>query len=511
MNRPTDELENLLSCADEAMAEGDFSEAVVILRQAARVAPLRRDVKTRLALALDGAPAQPRSQKQREPQRRDALMNFVESTPEPSLLGAAPESDFPDDSISTDQITETARKAFRAAADTTARATVAGRKLTNLLQNGIQGWKSSLMGGNEAATAASAVREEDPGASTNSAEAGIFLTDAELDSFIAVAPAAARSAALMSPAPEAEPPVLEIASSYSTYTPPASEPLAAETDSLPEAEEAAPPAAPIIKAAPASKRTGRAPARKHASRPSDVEDVLAAGLGSFVEAILRADKKKIAYACTYAGMAALLAFACFDASRKFPGVQAVSGAPAVATASLGSLDLSSVTTTPVIEARNLAAAGKHAEAITLLKNKLLDGTVRPANDPIRIELATQLNAAAEEKLRGNFLKESVNLYREAVGVMPGDSGLSLRLANSLYYLATMGNAAAEKKTSIKDGLEILDELVARGNGNLQVYRLRALFQEANGDKSKAVASWQKVKSMAAENSAEHAEAVAHLK
>lgn len=508
MNRPTDELDTLLSCADEAMAEGDFDEAVVILRQAARVAPLRRDVKTRLALALDGAPPEPRRKASPPPQGRDTLMNYVETAPEPSLLG----DDFPSDTISTDQISEAARKAFRAAADTTAKATVAGRKLTNLLQTGIQGWKSSLTGRIETPTAPLKSRDEDPGASTNSAEAGIFLSDAELDSFIAVAPAAARTAASSAPAPGFEPEAMEVPSSYSTYIPATEAPVApvSEPVTAPEPEASAPVGA-LIKAAPASKKSGRAPSRKHATRPSDVEDVLAAGLGSFVEALMRADKKKIAFACTYAGMAALLTFACFDASRKFPGVQAVPGSTPVATASLSSLDLSSVTTTPVIEARNLAAAGKNAEAISLLKNKLLDGTVRPANDPIRIELATQLNAAAEEKLRGNFLKESVNLYREAVGVMPTDSGLSLRLANSLYYLATMGASASEKTSSIKDGLEILDGLVTRGGGNVQVYRLRALFQEAGGDKSKALASWQKVKSLAGENTAEHAEAVSRLK
>ena len=71
--------------------------------------------------------------------------------------------------------------------------------------------------------------------------------------------------------------------------------------------------------------------------------------------------------------------------------------------------------------------------------------------------------------------------------------------------------AADKSATIDESLDMLDKLVARGSDNLQVYRLRALLQEAGNQGNQAKASWQKVKALAPENSAEHAEAVARLK
>lgn len=477
MNHPTDELETLLSCAEEAMAEDDYEEAVVILKQAASVAPLRRDVRNLLAMALQGVPDRPKKLQQPVPSQRTADHFPVHDYPVDDDMA----ENLPGSSAST-------QRAFRAVADTTVLAGEAGRTLTNLVQNGLQSWKSSLLGQVQSLQIRRAVPKTDPGAVAGSAEAGLFTTHSQDISDI------------MGPAPALE--------SVPMYRPVEEMPADAEIDTEDVETER------IAKSAPVSRKASPAPASssKKPSRPTDMEDVLAAGFGSLIEAVTRANKKTFVFAGVYVALGMLFGFACFDAARKFPGVEMVPGQGTVSTASMGALDLSGVAGSPVAEARRLVSSGQPERGINLLKASLLDGKVHPANDPIRIELAAQLNAVAENKLRANQLKESVNNYREAVGVMPDDSGLTLRLANALYYYAIMTNLPAEDKAAtIKESLDILDKLVARGSDNLQVYRLRALLQEAANQTSQAKASWQKVKALAPEKSAEHSEAAARLK
>ncbi len=485
MNHPTDELENLLSCAEEAMADEDYDQAVIILRQASHVAPLRRDVRNMLAMALQGAPAStPRKKKKAvAPVATPAPVVYFEPSEYPD--DHEPDDfygDEPDNRYSAQQISEVTQSAFRAAADTTARVGAqTGSAISSLLQTGIKNWKSSF---SQLSSLRKPAPQVDSGATVGSAEAQLFTHSRDIEE-------------IMGPAPEA--------SSVQMYRPLQEEPVVADEE--PEVERVVQPAKTARKEARSSSLKP-----KSKSRPTDMEDVLAAGFGSLIEAAGNADKKKIGYAGIYLMLAVLFGYACFDAAKKFPEVETVPGMGSVASASIGALDLSAVSTSPVAEARRLAGSGQAEAAVNLLKANLLDGKMHPANDPIRIELATQLNAIAEDKLRKSELKESVIHYREAVGVMPDDSGLALRLANSIYYYVTMGSLNSNEKSAvIKEGLGILDKLVARGSDNVQVYRLRALLQDTGGQTSQAKASWQKVKALAPENTAEHTEATSRLK
>lgn len=484
MNHPTDELDDLLSCAEEAMADGDYDQAVIILRQANHVAPLRRDVRNMLAMALQGAPAStPRKKKHAAPPvSKPAPVVYFEPSEYPDEHELDDYyGDDQDSRHSAQQISEVTQNAFRAAADTTARVGAqTGSAISSLLQTGLKSWKSSFL--SQISSLRKPAQQVDAGATVGSAEAQLFTHSPDIEQ-------------IMGPAPEA--------SSVQMYRPLQEEPVLAEEE--PEVERLVQPAKTVRKEA-------RSSSSKSKSRPTDMEDVLAAGFGSLIEAAGNADKKKIGFAGIYMTLAVLFGFACYDAAKKFPEVEMVPGMGSVATANIGALDLSAVSTSPVAEARRLAGSGQPEAAVNLLKANLLDGKMHPANDPIRIELATQLNGIAEDKLRKSELKESVIYYREAVGVMPDDSGLALRLANSIYYYVTMGSLNSDEKSSVlKEGLGILDKLVARGSDNVQVYRLRALLQDAGGQTSQAKASWQKVKALAPENTAEHAEANSRLK
>lgn len=483
MNHPTDELENLLSCAEEAMADGDYDQAVIILRQASHVAPLRRDVRNMLAMALQGAPAStPRKKKKAAtPVATAAPVEFYETSEYPDTEPDDFYEEEQESRYSAQQISEVTQNAFRAAADTTARVGAqTGSAISSLLHTGLKSWKSSFL--SQISSLRKPVQQVDTGATVGSAEAQLFTHSRDIEEIMGPAPAAG---------------------SVQMYRPLQEEP--AVEDEEPEVERLVQPAKTVRKEA-------RSSSTKPKSRPTDMEDVLAAGFGSLIEAAGKADKKKIGFAGIYMALAVMFGFACYDAAKKFPDVEMVPGTGTVTTANIGALDLSAVSTSPVAEARRLAGSGQAEAAVSLLKANLLDGKMHPATDPIRIELATQLNAIAEEKLRKSELKESVIHYREAVGVMPDDSGLALRLANSIYYYATMGSLTSDEKTSvIKEGLGILEKLVARGSDNVQVYRLRALLQDAAGQTSQARASWQKVKALAPENTAEHSEADRRLK
>src|SRR5690606_33806695 len=118
MNRPTDELENLLSMADDAMADNDFDTAVGILREANSIAPLRRDIRNRLAVALERAPgpikSKPAVASERAPSFSEDIY-FEED--EPSL--EADRGEYEGAAAGVDQISGVARKAFKAASGTT--------------------------------------------------------------------------------------------------------------------------------------------------------------------------------------------------------------------------------------------------------------------------------------------------------------------------------------------------------------------------------------------------------
>lgn len=511
MNRPTDELENLLSMADEAMADGDFESAVGILREATSIAPLRRDVRNKLALALERAPAgshgnhaSTRSHHAPEPSPVEEPQHAPEPQELPSFSTASVAfEDFDDDDGEVDedylpsvtvpvasgpggveQISDVARKAFKVAAGTTSRAGVATRNLTNLLQTGIQSWKSSLVDQVQAARASENAVRQDQGAAAvagASPEAGLFKADKDLDAYL-------------------NQPLSATVSSFQRHH--AEE---TEADPAPETDK-------VTRSAPVSRKASRAGStKKSTSRPNDVEDVLAAGIGGLIEVVARTDKKKFVYAGVYMLMGGLFAFACFDSTRKFPGVQAVPAVRSVEAASMNALDFSVSSGNVIEEARQLAQMGKPTQAINLLKNGLVTGQHSSA-DKIRIELAAQLNTLAEAKLRNNQLTESADLYRNAVIVLPNDQALSLRLANALYYQGVMGKTSAdEREAALKEGLEIVQGLASKGSDNVQVYRVLALLHEATGSKNQAKASWQKVKAMAPENSAEQKEAASHLK
>jgi len=543
MNRPTGEVEELLALADEAMADGSFTEAVGILRQAANVAPLRRDIRQKLAAALAGAPpaAPPPVRKRRQltvqtpaPQpapvtdfdledleraheialdTEEYVEEYADDAGEELRFPAAEKrsapshsarerfevpvyDDGPDDN--SDHLAEVARKAFKAAAGTTARASVATRHLTNLLNSGIQSWKSSLMEQIQSQKAASAAQQPVRASADtvgDATEAGLFTPRQELETYI-TRPVSAAPVAFSAPAADD----LDLA-----------EAAAEEETEADATDRMVRPRSREVSQKAASSSTGKG--RSRSRRQTDVEDVLAAGFGSFFEAIARVEKKKFVYASVYMIMAGLVALACYDISRKFPEVRAITPASAVQSASLGELDLSSESFgNPIEEAQRLAKQGNRTQAIELLRTKLAAGVSSVGVDKLKIELASQLNAEAEENLRNNNLPQSAALYRQAVELLPGDSNLSLRLANALYYQAIMSQAnTAEKAKTLGEARQILESLVGRGTDNVQAYRLMALLHEAEGQKNSARASWQKVKSLAAENSAEQREAISHLK
>lgn len=272
----------------------------------------------------------------------------------------------------------------------------------------------------------------------------------------------------------------------------------------------------ITKPAPASRKSSRPSSSKKSNRATDVEDVLAAGVGGFIEVIGNADKKKIAYGIVYVFCAGVFAVACFDASRKFPSVSAVPGTNVVAASasSFGNLDLSDTLTSQqaIEKSRKLVASGDLESAVSLLRKQLASGSKLRDRDSIRVELATILNSMAEQSLKNNKLQESVEKYHEALQILPGDAALQLRLSNALYYAGTIGTSSEEnKKPMLGEAKTLLSNLTAKDPVDLQALRLLALVHESLGEKELANVSWKKVRSSAPEESAERKEAEKHLK
>lgn len=493
MNHPTNEVDDLVSMAEEAIADEEFSEAIGILRRAKSIAPLRKDIRGLLATALAGVPSRPTTENRKTvpdsaiTQRNNEPHFAFQDEPLPSYL----QEEYVEIPSGPEAVADVARKAFRAVADTTSRAGTASRQLSNLLSNGFQNWKSSMFSHESTAALSAAplaaARLQTTDAVSEVTEAGIFAAPEELDQYL--------------------PP-----SSASISHFPAGSPTVSQFEAIEEPahiEEPAPPAQPASKT---RKRTNSSPGRKSNTGPTDVEDVIAAGIGGFIDAIGRADKKKIAYGAVYFAMGALFTMACIDVSKKFPAVSAVQSGKPVQAASMGGLDLTpAIREYPLEEARALAKAGKSAEAVEVLRTALAT-RLQPNAEQLKSELGAQLNLLAEEKLRSNQLPQSSDLYRQAVEVLPNDDSLRLRLANALYYQAIMDpTGGATQKDLLSEATELLEKLASKNSTNLQVYRVLALVHEADGNSVGAKASWQKVKTMASAGTAEHKEAVSHLK
>lgn len=476
MNRPTIEVDDLLDMADEAIAEGDFTQAVTILRKAVAVAPLRKDIRNRMAIALEGAPVN------RNTPSGDATKPLPGDAHGLAFSLNAADGDIFDsleEGVGRDAISAIAKKAFEAAADQTARASVATRNLTNLLHQGLQTWKSSLAHPVKPLDITSLhVIETEPGLHVSDAtQAGVFAPEIDFADYLRT-------------------------NAYENGRVPAED----FEDNLDEE---------LIETPPASDRKKNPRIlikKKNAPQKNDVEDVLAAGIDGFITVCARADKRKFVFGIVYTALGALFSYACFDVSKKFPAVSTSADRP-VQAASMGNLNLSEVTDTEAIHhARKLAVDGKSTEAIIALKAQLESGNLLKSRDQIRIELATILNTDAEKHLTNNQLGDSVYTYREALKILPGDAALQLRLANALYYLGTSGGTdAAAKKTALTDAEKILKVLSVKSAKNLQMHRLLALVNEALGKTSQAKASWQKVKALALSESAEMKEAASHLK
>ncbi len=483
MNRPTIDVDDLLEMANEAIAEGDFVQAVTILRKATTVAPLRKDIRNRLAIALEGTPV-PR----KGSQRRDSSME-VEHAPShyETSVAVYPSPEAIDEVGSREAISLIAKKAFDAAAGQTARAGVATRNLTNLLHQGIQTWKSSL---NDVTTAQPTAPRTDkldfnPGLRVSDAtQAGVFGPETDLESYLNRA----------NPGEN-----LQVAGSAT---------IEIEDDDNFASEGAIRLTRPTTTASKKSAAKGKASARN-----TDVEDVLAAGIDGFIEVLRRANKQKILFGIVYVALGALFSYACFDVSKKFPAVDTIPGSQ-VQTASLGTLNLSEATTNgeAISSAKRLAAEGNAADAINILKSQLESGSLLKNRDQIRIELATILNKQAEKHLTNNRLRDSVAMYREALQILPADAALQLRLANALYYMGTLGDLdETGKSTALSDAEKTLKSLASKAGDNLQTHRLLGLVHEAQGDKSQAKAAWQKVSALAPSSSSESKEATSHLK
>ncbi len=489
MNHPTLDVNDLLEIADEAIEAGDFPHAVSILRKAAEVAPLRKDVRNRLAIALEGSPVTRKTSRSLPPSIKVSDpedFDYMEADEEyPRFATEA-------DGGGRETISLIAKKAFDAAAGQTARAGEATRSLTNLLHQGLQTWKSSLADqvkhfDQTAASNTKASPANDPVARVSEAmHAGVFGPEKELEDYLSRADPAL-----------GQPQVNLNEQEFSEEHDPT---LDSETH--------------LAQPGSRSKKSSRASTgKKTGTRQTDVEDVLAAGIDSFIEAVGQADKKKITFGIVYFAMAALFAYACFDVSKKFPSITTIPGQH-VQSASLGNLDLSDVVTNSeaISESKMLVAAGNLQQAADLLKKQLESGKLLKNRDEIRVELAAVLNTEAEKYLTNNKLSDSVATYREALKVLPDDAALQLRLANALYYLGTLsGSDASQKNSALADAENVLNLLGSKTSDNLQTHRLLALVHEARGAKSLAKASWQKVKALAPENSAESKEAASRLK
>lgn len=486
MNRPTSNVDDLVEMADEAIAESDFSQAVNILRKAAAVAPLRKDIRNRLAVALEGTPVPRKASKSREVMRfedSDLKVHFDDG------LSYDGESKAQGDGSGREAIGLIAKKAFDAAAGQTARAGVATRNLTNLLQHGIQTWKSSLIDQVKITeptpyNPVKAVKNPVLHVS-DTTRAEVFGVESELVDYL-------NRTNSTTGHPDVEIDGEGHEAAHHTFL----------RDSVRETSPAS------------GKKSGRPTSgKKTGARQTDVEDVLAAGIDGFIEALGRANKRKIAFTTVYVALGAFFTYACFDVSKKFPAVNTLAG-ESVMTASMGHLNLAQATTNDeaIIHAKKLTEDGKVSEAIAILKAQLESGILLKNRDQIRVELATLLNSQAEAHLTNNRMSDSVSAYREALKILPADAALQLRLANALYYMGTLSDSdQTTKQTALSDAKTTLKALVSKASDNLQTHRLLGLVHEAQGEQNLARLSWQKVRALAPSNSAESKEAASHLK
>jgi hypothetical protein len=475
MNRPTIDVDDLLELADEALAAGDGQEAVAILRKAKGVAPLRKDIRNRLAMALEGRPVSASTGT-----RPKAVPASTADTERPYYENYESADAF----SGREAISQIARRAFEAASEKTSKAGVATRRLTNILQQGLESWKSPRSTPSGISLELDATED----LSKTSTQATVFKPESDLQEYL---DRAANSS---------------LSSGSVTF----------DEDDV-ETDEAQSAASRIVKPSATSKKASRSSATvRKSKRPTDVEDVLAAGIDGFLEAAGQLDKRKLAFAAVYMAMIVLFGFACFDVARKFPG----NGIPdmtssGVASASVASLDFQTKSISnaeTIAKARELFSTGKSSEAIQLLKTQLESGRLLADRDAIRVELASLLNQKAEQELTANQYKESVLAYREALKMLPGDANLQVRLANALYYQATMGaDSSIDKAQYLKDAESLLQPLAAKDENDLQTRRLLALVLEGRGQDAKARVAWQKLKTLAPANSAISGEAVSHLK
>jgi len=478
MNRPTTEVDELLDLADEALAEGDSPAAINFLRQATKIAPLRRDIRNRLALALEGTPVAPPPARRRVAAPSEDHVDFEDF--------ALSEADSPATSSRSvsgmDALKGIVDQAFAAASDQGQKAKSATRNLTSILHQGLETWRSSLA---SRGVAEEPVADASPAAS---AQDSVFQPERDLQEYLERAEAATA-------------PLTDVG--------------------FDDADEEAPQeeVARVVRPASTSRKTSRTTTIKK-QRPRDVEDVLAAGIGGFIEAIAQANKRKIAYGCVYFAMVAFFGFACFDVARKFPGGSGIGQEQAegvnVATASLGipgqKLSVYSSSAEAIAAANALVAEGKRTQAIAVLTSQLESSGLLANRDQLRVELATQLNLEGEEKLRNNQFAASVAAYKQAAAMLPNDVSLQVRLANALYYQATMDKmSSSEKAGLLKEAEALLTPLSTAGTGDVQMDRLLALVYEGRGEAKSARQMWSKVKERAGHNSPLASEAASHLK
>lgn len=485
MNRPTIDVDDLLEMTDEALAAGDFPQAVEMLRKAASIAPLRKDIRNKMAIALEGAPiskAGSRRHTTQSPGKGETVV-LAEQPLAEQPIDAEPQQQiyYEDEAGGREVIGQIARKAFEAAAGQTARASNATRHLSNLLQQGIHTWKSSMAELKTKPLSQTAEIESNVSASIQSR---VFTPETDLNNYLKRASA----------------------SENSVHS------LQADLDDdqydRAEVEEIE----PVVPSAATSKKQTKPVIPGKLSRPADVEDVLAAGISGFIEAIGHANKIKILYCVVYVAFVLLFGYACFDVSRKFPEVETVPGGQVSAGFGVLNLNETQGSDDAVATARAMVAAGQTEEAAQLLRVQLKLGQRLHNRDLIRIELAALLNQIAEQHLRSNEFPESVARYKEALEILPADAALQLRLGNSLYFYGSLGtNDKILREAAMSEAAVIIGAVISKDPSNLQAQRLLALVHEAQGESKAAKAAWKIVKNLASADSAEFKEAESHLK
>lgn len=447
MNRPTIDVEELLEMADEALAAGDTQGAISILRKAVNVAPLRKDVRNQLAMVLEGTPVKRRAR---------ATAPVQEYVPAAGVTGTGHEleSDYAG-SVDFEEIEEAprvsiedvARRAFASASEKTQRAGEATRRLSNLLQNGFSNL-TSFRFAREAAverTPASVVDDV-------SAQEQVFQPESELQSFF-------------------------------------DRTVEDETFDEAESDGAEPEMERLVRPAPVSRKSASTTksAKKSSGRATDVEDVLAAGVGGFIEAISRVEKSRFVYAFVYTVLIGFFGYACFDVSKKFP---AGTGSGQLAAASLAfdgavvqqpELDIVKLRA----EVAKLKDAREYQQADDMLKNEiealksqLVSGKILTSRDVTRRNLIELLDMQGEVRLTASQFGGSVASYEEALKVMPDNSMIQLHLANALFYQGTQGTLNDEvRRESLSKADSLLTGLRVKDAGNASVNQLQELVRE----------------------------------